>query len=188
MKKLFKFIKICLIVLLGIIIIGGGALYFFFPSNKVKTAAKNFIKENYNREMDFQDVSLAFIGIKINNFKISEEGTLNSGIFAEAAEATLKVEFLPLLTGKIRVNKLLLSGVKINIIKDAEGKFNFDNFIPAETEAVEVKQENASSSNISVFAENIDLQNSSFHYEDKQTKMKFDIDIGRQKCKMENEI
>ncbi len=176
MKKLIKIIKVFVIVLLGVIIVSGGALYFFFPTDKVKSAAKNFIKENYNREMDFQDVSLAFIGIKINDFKISEEGTFNNGTFAEATEATLKVEFLPLLTGKIRVNKLLLRGVKVNVIKDTEGKFNFDNFISNQAETVEVKQQNTSSSNISVFAENIDLQNSSFHYEDKQTKTEFDID------------
>ncbi len=177
MKKLFKIIKIFIIISLAILIVGGVGLYFFFPTNKVKTAAKNFVKANYNREMDFQNISLAFIGIKINDFKISEEGTFDNGTFAEAAEATLKVEFLPLLTGKVRVNKLLLRGVKINVIKDAEGKFNFDNFISSETKTSEVKpQEASSSSNISLFAENIDLQNSSFHYEDMQTKMKFDID------------
>lgn len=176
MKRLIKIIKIFVIATLTLMIVGGGALYFFFPSQKIKAAAKNFIKENYNREMDFQDVSLAFIGIKINDFKISEEGTFNNGTFAEATEATLKVEFLPLLTGKIRVNKLLLRGVKVNVIKDTEGKFNFDNFISDKAETVEVKQQNTSSSNISVFAENIDLQNSSFHYEDKQTKTEFDIE------------
>ncbi|MBO7605953.1 MAG: hypothetical protein J6S61_05815, partial [Elusimicrobiaceae bacterium] len=107
----------------------------------------------------------------------SEVGTFENGIFAEAGEATLKLDVLPLLSGKIRVKKLLLNGVKINIIKDNDGKFNFDNFIPAETETQEAAQkEESSSSNISIFAENADLENCSFHYEDKQTKTKFDID------------
>ncbi len=176
MKKLIKFIKISIIALLGLIIIGGGALYFFFPSNKIKIAAKNFIKENYNREMDFEDASFALIGMKVTEFRISEEGTFENGTFAAAAEATLKVDVLPLLSGKIRVKKLLLNGVKINIIKDTDGEFNFDNFISGGAKNTEVEQKASSSSNISVFAESVDLKDSSFHYEDKQTKMKFDID------------
>ncbi|MBO4707234.1 MAG: AsmA family protein [Elusimicrobiaceae bacterium] len=176
MKKLIKFLKISAIALLGLIVIGGGALYFFFPSDKIKNAAKNFIKQNYNREMDFEDASFALIGMKITKFRISEEDSFENGIFAEAEGATLKVDVLPLLSGKIRVNKLLLNGVKINIIKNVDGKFNFDNFISSGTKNSEVEQKASSSSNISVFAESIDLQNSSFHYEDKQTKMKFDID------------
>ena len=176
MKKIIKFIKAAVYLLLGLILIGGGALYFFFPSQKIKTAAKDFVKTNYNREMDFENASLALIGLKITKFKISEEGTFENGTFAEAAEATLKIDILPLLSGKIRVKNLILNGVKINIIKNADGKFNFDNFIPAETETAETKQQDSSSSNIAIFADNIELANCSFRYEDKQTKTEFNID------------
>lgn len=176
MKKIFKFIKVAVIVLLGLVILAGGALYFFFPSQKVKTAAQNYIKENYNREMDFEDVSMALVGIRITKFRISEKSTFENGIFAEASEAVLKADLPSLLTGKIRIKKLLLRGVKINIIKGVDGKFNFDDFTSAEAETAESKPaETSSSSNVSIFAENIDLENSSFHYEDKQTGMKFDI-------------
>ncbi len=177
MRKLIKIIKVIFFLSLGLIILGGGALYFFFPSQKIKTAAENYIKENYNREMYFENVSMALIGVNIDKFKISEVGTFEkNGTFVEAAEATLKVEILPLLTGKVRVKKLLLSGVKINVIKGSDGKFNFDNFIPVETETAETTTQKESSSKISIFAEDIDLKNSYFHYEDKQTKTKFDID------------
>ncbi len=177
-KKLIKIVKITAIILLTLIIMGGGALYFFFPSDKIENAAKNFIKQNYNRDMDFEKASFALIGLKITKFKISEEGTFENGTFAEAKEVTLKIDILPLLSGKIRVKKLLLNGVQINIIKNTDGKFNFDNFISTTTETQETtqKEEEKSSSNISVFAENVDLENCSFHYEDKQTKTKFDID------------
>lgn len=177
MKKLIKFVKVIIIALLGLIILGVGALYFFFPYNKVKTVAKNFVRETYNRDVDFKGASLALIGIKINDFRISEEGTFENGIFVEASEAVLKAEILPLLTGKIRIKKLFLNGVKVNVIKNNDGKFNFDNFIPVKTDTVDTKsQKSSSSNNISVFAENIDLKNSSVHYEDKQAKTNFDID------------
>ena len=165
-KKLIKIIKIAVYALLGLIIIAGTALYFFFPSDKIEAAAKDYIKTNYNREMDFDKASFALIGMRITDFKISEVGTFENGIFAEAAEAVIKVDVLPLLSGKVRVKKLLLNGVKINIIKDSDGKFNFDNFIPAEAEnnPIEVQKEAASSSStIAIFAENIDLENSSLH-------------------------
>lgn len=176
MKKLIKIFKVVVCVLLGLVIIGGGALYFFFPSEKIENAAKDFIKQNYNRDMDFDKASFALIGLKITKFKISEVGTFENGTFAEVAEATLKVDVLPLLSGKVRVKKLFLNGVKVNVIKDTDGKFNFDNFIPSGAETQDVTQKQESSSNISVFAENIDLENCSLHYEDKQTKTKFDID------------
>lgn len=178
MRKLIKTLKVAVYVFLGLIIVGGVALYFFFPSEKIEAEAKKFIKQNYNRDMDFEKASFTLIGLKITKFKISEVSTFENGTFAEAAEATLKLDVLPLLSGKVRVKKLLLNGVKINIIKETDGKFNFDNFIPTTTETQEVtqKEEEKSASNISVFAENVDLENCSFHYEDKQTKTKFDID------------
>ena len=178
MKKLIKIFKVAACIFLGLIILAGGALYFFFPSDKIENAAKDFIRRNYNRDMDFDKASFALIGLKITKFKISEVGTFENGTFAEASEATLKVDVMPLLSGKIRVKTLLLNGVKINIIKDTDGKFNFDNFIPAEKETQEAaqKEEESSSSNISIFAENADLENCTFHYEDKQTKTKFDVD------------
>lgn len=177
MKKLIKIIKVAVFALLGLIIIGGGALYFFFPSDKIESAAKDFIRENYNREMDFDKASFTLIGMRINKFKISEEGTFENGTFAEVEEAVIKIDVLPLFTGKIRVKKLLLQGVKINIIKNIDGKFNFDNFISKETIPAEAKQEEpvSLSSNVAIYAENIDLENSSFHYADKQTKTEFDI-------------
>lgn len=176
MKKLIKIARITIITILGLIIIGGGVLYFFFPSNKIKTATKNFVREKYNRDVDFSEVSFALLGLKIADFKISEEGTFENGTFAQADQAVIKIDILPLFTGKIRVKKLLLHGIKINIIKGLDGKFNFDNFVSSEAATTDVKQEEtSSSSSMAIFAENVDLENSSFHYEDKQTKTKFDI-------------
>ena len=94
MKKIFKFIKIAVIVLLGLVILAGGALYFFFPSQKIKTAAQNYIKENYNREIDFENVSMTLVGIRITKFRISEKSTFEDGTFVEASEAVLKDETL----------------------------------------------------------------------------------------------
>ena len=189
MKKLIKIIKIFVYIFLGLIIIGGGTLYFFFPTNEIKTAAKKYVKENYNREIDFEDASLVLLGINVNKFRISEEGTFKNGTFAQAGKLVVKLEILPLLSGKVRIQQLLLKEVKVNVIKNEDGKFNFDNFISSGTQTAETENSGSSSSGMAVFAENINLENSSFCYEDKQTKINFDINdlnIGIQKFSLDD--
>ena len=181
MKKIWKITKV--IVLIAVILFVGAisAFYIMFPQSKIKSMAQNYVRENYKREITFDRVYLTLIGIKIINLKVSEENTFENGNFIEAKQVVLKADILPLLRGKIKIKKLILDGIKVNIIKDTDGKFNFDSFLTqgTTTEKQENKQNTEGEETISAFdliADIISLQNSSFTYLDKETNMHFGID------------
>lgn len=184
MKKLFKIFKIVFIALICLLVLGIGILYILFPPSKIKTMAQNFVRTNYSREIDYDGLSFNLIGVKLHNFKISEVGTFNNGTFAQADNLILKAELLPLLKKELVVRKLLLQGIKINVIKNQDGTFNFDNFIKSNAEdsqkQEDTKQEVAkpeeTSSNFKVNIDDIRLENSSFYYSDKESNMDFKVE------------
>ena len=179
MKKLFKVLKIAVIVFVILTIVGVGVLYVVFPPNKIKNMAQDFVRKNYSREIDYDGFSFTLVGVKVKNFKISEVGTFDNGTFLQADNLTVKAELLPLLHKKIEIKKLLLRGIKINIIKNQDGTFNFDNFTSGNTKEVqpqEVQNSGEQNSNFAVEINNISLENSSFYYSDKQSDMEFKVE------------
>ncbi len=186
MEKIRKIIKITIVVFLILLVGGISAVYIAFPPSKMKAATQNYVRENYKREVDFDKISFTIFGVKVKNFRLSEENTFENGKFVEAEQIVLKFELLPLLKGDIKIKSLLLNGVKVNIIKEADGKFNFDGFITQEkTPSTQeeqnktAKQEQKDKENTSFFfgvlADVITLENSSFSYLDKETNMHFGI-------------
>ncbi len=177
MKKLVKFFKITLIIFLIFTVLAAGALYLIFPPKKIKAMAQDYIRNNYSREIEFDNISFTLIGVKLHNFKISEFGTFDDGTFTEAKSAVLKLNLFSLFNKEINVSHLILNGVKINIIKEEDGTFNFDSFIKGEAETQPQAQTNTeTSSNFKFKAEDISLQDSSLHYLDKQSKIDFAVD------------
>ncbi|MCR5504690.1 MAG: AsmA family protein [Elusimicrobiaceae bacterium] len=177
MEKIRKIIKIAVIVFLVLLVGGISAVYIAFLPSKIKVAAQNYVRENYKREVDFDKISFTLFGIKVNNFKISEESTFENGKFVEAEQIVLKFELLPLLKGDIKIKSLLLNGVKVNIVKEADGKFNFDSFILQDATDKTAKNQDGTedSSFFGLIADIITLQNSSFVYLDKETNMRFGV-------------
>ena len=180
MKKLFKIFIVIIITLVCLALLGCGVLLVIFPPSKIKSLAQDYVRNNYSRELDYDGFSFTIIGVKVKNFKISEVGTFENGTFVQAEDLILKAELLPLFKKELRVKKLLLQGIEINIIKNQDGTFNFDNFISKNTEEAskqeEIKTQEATSSDFKVNIDNVNLKDSSFYYSDKQSDMYFKVE------------
>ncbi len=128
-----KILKVLAVSLAGLIIVlsitAVVVLKVFLPEEKIKSYIADYAKNNFNREVTFDKLSFALIGIDLKNFKISERSTLNDGTFIKAGHFTIKISPLPLLSKKIEITNILLDDVDINISKDKNGKFNFDDII-----------------------------------------------------------
>lgn len=183
MKKFIKILKIAVIAGVVLFILGIGSLYLFFPPSEIKKMAQNYVRNNYSRELDYDGFRFTFIGVSIKNLRVSEVGHFEDGTFLQADNLVLKAELLPLLKKDLKVKKLLLRGIKVNIIKKQDGTFNFDNFIPQDTDKAQPQSEEQakkesenSSTSFGVNIDNIDLENSSFYYTDKQSDMHFNVE------------
>ncbi len=182
MKKL----KILLISLVGLVVVlsiaAVIAVKVFLPEDKIKSYIVDYAKNNLNREVTFDKLSFKIIGIDLKNFKMSERSTLNDGTFIKADDFIVKISPWPLLAKKVQVSRILLDSIDINIIKDENGLFNFDDIIKSfqsEETQQETKQEQVenkdSSSSFDVKIHHFDIKNANIVYIDKTSNLEASI-------------
>ena len=99
------------------------------PGN-LKSKAKSYIKEKYNRDIECDDISLGLKEIELKNFRLSEEGGFEKGIFIEAKKAFVKLDIIAALSKNIDIKALCFEDVCVILTKSADGKFNFANLLP----------------------------------------------------------
>ena len=178
MKKL----KILLVSLVCLIVIASAAVVIvikvFLPEDKIKNYIVDYAKTNLNREVSFDSLSFKFIGIDLKNFKMSENSTFNEGIFIKADDFIIKISPLPLLTKKIKISNILLDSIDINITKDENGIFNFDDILKSfestdtKQKEEQTKQEHkSSSSSFDLNINHFNIRNANINYEDKKTNL-----------------
>ncbi len=182
MKKLLKF---ALYAFIAIAILVAGALttlYFMYPPAKLKTMAIAYAKDNLGREIRFDKISFRLIGVSLDNFAMSEASTFDSGTFAHAESVVAKVALLPLLQKNIQVSTIGLEGFNANIIKDKDGKFNFDDITERFASAPEAAAQPAASSAQeqkgalpNIVIESFYIKNSNITYTDNESKTKTEI-------------
>ena len=187
MKKL----KILLISLAGLAVVSALAVVIaikvFFPEDKIKTLVADYAKNNLNREVSFDSLSLKFIGINLKNFKMSEKATFNEGTFIKSDNFIMKISPLPLLKKNIKISNILLDSININITKDENGLFNFDDIIKSfqnsETSNTQTQSNperkstnNEKPSNSFILSiNNFDIKNANIIYTDKKTNLEASI-------------
>lgn len=180
MKKFIKILAVLIVIAVVLLGVAALALKLMFPLAKLKVMAQEYVAQNYNRDIDFSDVSLNLIGVKIKSFKLSDEGGFEAGNFISADSAVVKVELMPLFKKQIKISTIGFDGVEINVIKNADGKFNFDNLIPASADEVspQPEEEQLSSTPLAMdlTAKDIYIKNSDVTYKDLQNGMEFSVE------------
>ncbi len=183
MKKL----KILLFSLAGLIVVlsiaAVIAIKVFLPEDKIKSYITDYAKNNLNREVTFDKLSIKFIGIDLKNFKMSEKSTLNDGTFIKADDFIVKVSPLPLLKKNIKISRILLDSIDINITKDENGLFNFDDIIKSfqseqpqqEQKKEQVSDTKSSSSSFDLNIHRFDIKNANIIYIDKTSNLEASI-------------
>ena len=171
-----KFLKVCFKIAVVLVILGAAALIalrVMFPPEKLKAMALEYAKTNLQREITFDDVSLNLVGVTLDNFAISENTTFQNGTFAKADKLVVKIALKPLFQKRIEISTVQLDGLDINVVKNADGTFNFDTLIPASDPNAAPEETTASDGSAAfvLLADKIAANNCSFSYKDLQTGM-----------------
>lgn len=138
MKKIFKFLFISCAILAVLAVAGIIALRLLFPMEKVKEQLQLQVKNKLNREVDFKDLSLSLKGLNITDFALSEKTSFKDGIFVSAKQVKASVDLKALFHKQIKIETIGLEDFTINVIKDKEGKFNFDDLLSRENQPASV--------------------------------------------------
>lgn len=173
MKKLIKILAVLTVIFVLLLVAALVTLKIMFPAEKLKSMAQQYAQNTLQREVTFSDVSFNLIGLTLENLAISESRTFADGTFLKADEAVLKIAVKPLLQKRVEITTVGLKGLEINLIKQKDGTFNFDDLLSTgeESQTDTAKTESSSSSDFSFTAEHIYAQDCSVHYQDLQQNM-----------------
>jgi len=127
----FKRIAIGAAILLAVAAIGVTALVLLVDPNHYKGPVADAVKKRYDRTLRIDgDLKLSVfpgLGVEIERLSLSEPRSTQ--IFAAVDTARVSVAVLPLLSGRIVVDRVKVVGLKANVVRYQNGKFNFDDLL-----------------------------------------------------------
>lgn len=119
-----------LVLLAGIVL---AALVLLVNPNDYKATLVDLVRDRYDRTLVIDgDIRLSFmprLGLEIGGVSLSEPHS--NQVFAAVDSARAAVAFWPLFSRHVVIEQLSLVGVKANMVRDAEGRFNFDDLLRA---------------------------------------------------------
>ncbi len=124
MRKL-AIIAISLVVVIVVLVL---ALPHLIDVNQYRGQIQAELLQRLNRPVQLGAMSLGIfpLRVEVSNVIIGDDRNFGSKVpFAEVGQLNVSVELLPLLTKEIRVDSLELKRVKIEIIRNAQGVWNF---------------------------------------------------------------
>lgn len=119
---------IALVVLLLVLVATAVWLATGFDANRYKGVAIDWMKTNRNRTLVIDGpIELSVfprLAVRLSKVSLSEPG--RSEAFVAVDRAALAVEVLPLLGGRLVVDRVEANGVRATVKRDAKGRRNFD--------------------------------------------------------------
>jgi AsmA protein len=124
MKRILKIVGIVLAILIVILI----AIPFFINVNSFRPKLEATATEALGRQVKVGNLSLSLLSgsVTADNISIAEDPAFGNTPFVTAKSLKVGVEILPLITSKeLRVTDITLEEPQINMLKTADGKWNF---------------------------------------------------------------
>ncbi|MBC6414746.1 MAG: AsmA family protein [Chromatiales bacterium] len=131
---MFKLIKRLLSLLLLVLVLAvalGAVFVYYFDANDYKEQIISYLESQSKRSVELATLNLSLfpsIGFSAGGLKVGENPDFGDTPFLEAEEIQLSLELLPLLRDEVQIDGIVLRGIKVNVLRDARGQFNFADF------------------------------------------------------------
>jgi AsmA protein len=168
-----------------VVAIGGVAVFAMtFDPNKYKGQVEAAVKEKTGRTLKLAgNLELAFwpsLGAKVAGVSLSERASDQQFLALESAHVSVAV--MPLLRGAVMVDGVRIAGLKANVVKDKQGKFNFSDLTEASAEkpAAKTAPEPGGGAPVAFDITSVRIERSSVAYRDLATGQEIalsDIDL-----------
>lgn len=116
-----------LVVLLIVALVGGAIFLLTFDPNAYKNRLEQLVYERYHRTLSIDgDIELSLfprIGLAVQDVSLSDRES--DATFASIDSARFAVAIWPLLSNRLVVDHVAVTGFKAWLVRDAEGRFNF---------------------------------------------------------------
>ncbi len=129
MLKLIKGIFLFLLFGIVLVVALGTIFAYYFDANDYKDQFISYVEKNSKRSVELETLNLSLfpsLGIAATGLQIGENPAFGSAPFLQAQEIQLGLKLLPLLRQEAQVDGIVLTGIRANIVRNAQGQFNFD--------------------------------------------------------------
>lgn len=123
MKKVLIGLGLIVVLLIVVILL----LPFLIDLNKYKSQYQPMIEEALNRKITLNDLRLTIIprlGVSIAGFTVMDDPKFSNAAFASLDSLDIGVKLMPLLSGRVEVEKVTLKEPVITVIKNQHGVLN----------------------------------------------------------------
>ena len=132
--KALKYCAYAVAGLLAFCIVALGAAAFIVDGPFVKARLERYLKDEKQRTLSIQGDPQVRIfpvaGISLGKTVLSEHASDKAFVTLESLEVGVRV--LPLLSGEISIESLALTGLRANVVKHKDGRFNFQDLASAD--------------------------------------------------------
>jgi len=129
--KAIKYAIYTVLVLLALVLVGGAIFVMTFDPNRYKDDIERLVKERTGRTLKLSgDLAVAVwpsLGAKVGGVTLSERGQDAQFLVLDSAHAS--VALMPLLRGEVIVDGVSVAGLKAQVVKDKDGRFNFQDLL-----------------------------------------------------------
>src|SRR5579864_5507983 len=115
-------------IVVVVIVLAVGVLVATFNPNDYQATIQTKLEQQLNRKVTLGNMSLGLFPLRfrVANLAIAEDPKFNrSGTFVQTQELSVSVKLLPLLSKSVEVDSLTLEHPRVELIKNAEGVWNF---------------------------------------------------------------
>ena len=129
MIKLIKGLFLFLLFGVVLVIVLGAIFAYYFDANDYKEQIISYVEERSKRSVELETLNLSLfpsLGLAATRLKVGENPDFGNAPFLEAEEIQLGLKLLPLLRQEAEVDGIILKSIKVNIMRNARGQFNFD--------------------------------------------------------------
>ncbi|HSW69362.1 MAG TPA: AsmA family protein [Gammaproteobacteria bacterium] len=184
MHKVLKFTSILLGTLILFIILGIICLALFVSPNRLKPFLTEQVMKYTGRQLVIDgDMSWTFfphLGVKVGHSSLGNPSGFNNKTFAEVSNITLGVKLMPLFHKRIESNGMILDGMKLHLIKNKDGKVNWDFKTAAVTPrnasgTVKTTTVSGKRAAMGLAVSGLEVTNTAIDYLDEQTQKYYDI-------------
>jgi len=179
--KALKYLLVAAASIAALIVLAVVILVATFDPNKYKLQLAAAVLDKTGRTLAIEgNLGLSVfpsIGIASGKMSLSER---NSGkIFARFDEARLSLALIPLLSRQVVVDRIVISGLAVDLVKHADGKTNFDDLLgaPGRAPARRSKEEPGRTEAVQLDIAGIDIRSSAVSWRDESSGGEFKATI-----------
>ena len=173
--RALKYIGFALLALLVLAAIAAAVAAWRFDPAWAKQKLTQAVYERTQRVLAIEGVpGLSFfpsVGVRLGKASLSEPGSKQQ--FASVDNARVSVRVMPLLSRQVVVDRIELDGASARIVRDANGKFNFDDLVSPQKEPTAADQGAAQDTPVAFDVGGVAVTRSSILFRDEKAGREF---------------